>query len=139
MKVNPLLKILMIIMILMISSAIFAQTHDDYDIIHVPPRPGDALITFAKTFYTGFALQVVGAGCIVIAQSTLPDADDSTIKTLSYVGGTIALLGSIVELVSFAQIGKAGRQLNELQRLKNNDVSINIEPNQYGVGIVCRF
>lgn len=105
----------MIIMILMFSSLIFAQTDEDYNLPHLPPRPGDALISFTKIYYIGFAFQAIGVGIIVYGQ--LASEEDIQMKTLTYVGSGLALGGSIVQVVSFSLIAKAGKLNNPEQTL----------------------
>jgi len=101
--------------------------------------PGDELIKFGKTFYVGFTLEVLGIGTYVIAQYGLEGVNENTITTLSIVGGVVAGVGCITQIVSFGSIIRAGRLLNEQQKTKDNKVSFNIEPTKNGIGIVCHF
>jgi hypothetical protein len=139
MKTKLLLKVLMILLISLNFTISYGQSEEGNDKTYPAVTPGDALISFSNTFYTGFVIQVVGIGTYCVAQIDMPKAEKSTITTISIIGGSVFLIGTIVELVSFGQIGKAGRLLNEQEISKENGVSIKLEGTQYGIGIVCRF
>jgi len=124
-------------MILIVSSEMCGQSVEAYSKTYTLQTPGNSLISFTKIYYTGFAIQVVGAGLIGWGQ--LVSEEDNQMKEFTYFGVGLVFIGSIAQLISVSCIGKAGQLLNEQQKSNNKNVSINIEPTQYGIGIVCRF
>ena len=73
---------------------------------------GRHLRDYTRGFYSGFAFQAAGGALMVVGLTNKNDKDPSEGRTITYVGIGLTAVGAIIQLLSHAQIGRAGRYLS---------------------------
>ena len=134
------MKSLFLILFLALTAAA-SQAQDWSDFI--PDEPPKNAKDNAKLLFSGFALQAVGIGLTVASAYFIFDAPEEEYE-IAYAGFTAgigaATAGTVLIIGSLHNIAAARRSMHEIKKTqKHPDVSFQIEPTKYGVGLVCRF
>jgi len=98
--------------------------------------PGMMLQKASTNILIGFGCQLVGAGAMVYSgtMESGTKEDKSTRDQVLAIGGAIAFIGLIEQIVGFAQIGEAGKLMEQEQKNK-----LSLVPNANGISLVYRF